>query len=194
MTQQELRAAYNQISCLLQHAAVFARRIVKWCPPKQIQTHTKSTSFFKPVPCFLRSCSIVFAIVFPACYVIVYHLNCCLPPFLHFPSHSFPFSSFFHLEASCRTSHPLQNRVSGCLKISQNRHGETAKVHKGANTSIMKDVCFSSNFPIISAKDVPFDENRFQLAVVNSASKITGSDIWTSVTMPSSEDLRKPMD
>lgn len=149
--------------------------------------------------------------VFPACSMfslLVSHCLCysfssmlrdCLSPQMLLA----PFACFCHVQttaslyikASCWTSHPSRNRVSGCLNMIPM---VGAKVHKGSMFYEMDSVVWRMFvffyivlFPIISAKDVLFDENLFSWHVVNSASKITwGSDIWTSVTMPSSEDLR----
>lgn len=78
-------------------------------------------------------------IVFPACSMfslIVFHCLCysfssmlreCLSPqLLLAPLHVFV---SFYIKASCRTSHPSRNRVSGCLNMI---HMVGAKVHKGS--------------------------------------------------------------
>ena len=75
-----------------------------------------------------QACSMFSSIVFHGfCYSFSSMLCDCLSPQLllaPFFAFSKPQLSFFH-EASCRTSHPLQNRVSGCLKIGPwwNRQG-----------------------------------------------------------------------
>lgn len=152
------------------------------------------TRFFQHVPCFLWSCSIVDATAFPVCYVIVYHLNCCLPP--------------LHVFATSKPQLPSTSRPAvGPLILRQAESVGVSTWYTCWVPRCIKVPCsikwtrwfewclffYIVQFPLISTKKMSYLMRIcFSWHVVNSASKITwGSDIWTSVTMPSSEDLRK---
>lgn len=146
------------------------------------------------------ACSMFSLIVFHCwCYSFSSMLRDCLSPQLLLA----PFACFCHVQttaslyikASCWTSHPSRNRVSGCLNMI---HMVGAKVHKGSMFYQMDSVVwrmfvfFTSCYFQSSLQKMSYLMRIcFSWHVVNSASKITrGSDIWTSVTMPLSEDLR----